>query len=50
MHAFYIPSGKVLVTPRGLYINPSPATIDEAKERIFRYPSAEHLGEMAKTD
>jgi hypothetical protein len=43
---FYDPSRKVLVTPRGLFINPSSAQIDENIQPIFRYPSEEHLGEM----
>lgn len=37
---------RVLVTPKGLVWNPSDDTISEYTERIFRYPSDEHLGEM----
>lgn len=47
---FYNHSGKVLMTPEGLFRNPSPDQIDENMEQLFRYPSEEHLGEMTRSD
>jgi len=44
---FYFPRGRMLVTPKGVFINPSSDQIDEYIERIFRYPSDKYPGQMA---
>lgn len=44
---FFFPVGRMLVTPNGLIVNPSSEQINEYAKPIFRYPSDDHLGEMA---
>lgn len=42
---FYYDSGKILVTPKGYFINPSEKMIEEGVEPLFVYPSDKHLGQ-----
>lgn len=43
---FYVPNGRMLVTPNVTIFGPSSEDISENIERIFVYPSEQHLGEM----
>jgi hypothetical protein len=43
---FYAPTGRVFVTPKGLFINPAPENISEIISPIFKYPSETNLGAM----
>lgn len=43
---FYVPTGRMLVTPNSTILNPSSDDIKENIQPIFLYPSEEHLGAM----
>lgn len=46
---FYVPNGALLLLPNDTtIINPSLTDANSSLPRIFKYPSEEHLGEMAK--
>jgi hypothetical protein len=42
---FYYESGKILVTPRGYFPDPSEEMFNEEVETLFVYPSDKHLGQ-----
>ncbi len=43
---FFYKSGKILVTPKGFFINPSQDMINGGVETLFVYPSDKHLGQL----
>ena len=43
---FYYPGGKILATPKGLFMNPSEEMINEATSTLFLYPSDKYLGRL----
>jgi hypothetical protein len=42
---FYYKSERILVTPKGMFINPSDQQIANSIETLFAYPSTKHLGQ-----
>ncbi len=43
---YYVPSGRMLLTPEATIFNPSSSQIAEETQPIFVYPSAQNLGSM----
>ncbi|MFH1381543.1 MAG: hypothetical protein ABIH70_01470 [Chloroflexota bacterium] len=42
---FYFKTGKILITPKGYFLNPNDEIVQNSIEPLFEYPSAGHIGQ-----